>query len=284
MIALYERQISKCRTENQINQLHLALGNCVTPREFQALADGLPAGGLRPQSRAWIEQLSGWASLSGSNVPEPFVRYRKSPGMNWYSAGGDTRSKALVLCFCGRANRLMIPIPTFLQHLSASECDVLILKDTSANYYGRGLLGADTDIDGLMRRLEGMLDRRAYRSVVSFGTSMGGLPAIWATLQLRLDRGVSIGGMSPHDPRIDFMKPAKALKRLAAQYERFPELVLVHGAQYANDKARNAAIADLIPSQIVPIDGVNDHNVIAYLMLSGKLKLFLSSVLAVGPG
>jgi hypothetical protein len=75
------------------------------------------------------------AFLSGAGEPQPFARRVLAPGASLYSAAGGAAERALLVGFCGRADRLMLPLPVVLQHLPARDWDLLLLRDSHKAHY-----------------------------------------------------------------------------------------------------------------------------------------------------
>lgn len=319
MIGLYARLLTRCATVNQINRVHISLTERMTPLELHGLRRAMPApsavwngaltqslsrrGGLvseavrrlrpkaafPPESYAWLDELAGWASRSGSDVPQAFVRRRVRPNVLAYSDGAPAAAKTLLVCFTGVARRLFMPIPVFLQHVPAGRFDLLVLRDPSRNGYRDGLAGVADDFDGLVREIGTMFDRRAYRSVVTYGTSGGGLPAIVTALRYGLDKGVSVAGKGPLDPRWRTVRPGgvgEMLRGLARDAVRPPNLLLVHGADCEEDADAARALAQCVPASTLAVHGRDGqkmgHNAVFPLLLQSRFGEFLASALDPG--
>lgn len=316
MIDLVRRLLARARTVNEINQVHIALGNRITPCELHALREAMgpqsavwnaplvttlsrrrgtlaqalrrlrPATALPAETHAWADELAGMAAKSGRAAPEPFRRRRVRPHVVGYSDGGPPGAKTLVLCFTGKSRRLFMPMPVFLQHLPAGRFDLHVLCDPSRNGYRRGLAGVAGGFSGLVDEIGRTLDRGAYRSVVAFGSSGGGIPALVTALRLGLDRGISVGGRSPVDRRWEAACTggARALIADAARRAAAPvPLLLVHGADSAPDAAAVGDVTDLVPATTVAVCGEPGeevgHNALLPLLRQSRLAAFLAAAL-----
>lgn len=319
MIDLYARLIARCATVNQVNRVHISLTERMTPLELQHLRRSLPErspvwdgalsqslarrGGLvseavrrlrpkaafPPESYAWLDELAGWAARSGTAAPQAYVRRRVLPNVLAYSDGGPTAGKTLLVCFTGVARRLFMPIPVFLQHLAAVRFDLLVLRDPSRNGYRDGLAGVAEDFEGLVDVVATLFDRRAYRAVVTYGTSGGGLPAVFAALRLGLDKGVSVAGKGPLDPRwltIGEGGVGAMLRDLARAARQPPNLLLVHGADCEADVEAARTLAECVPARTLAVHGRDGrkmgHNAVFPLVLESRFGAFLESALDPG--
>jgi hypothetical protein len=176
---------------------------------------------------------------------------------------------------------LLLPVPTFLQHLPAERYDLLVLKDPGRNCYAKGIPGISGGFLGLTRKLESMIDRSAYRSVVSYGASGGGLAALNLAAKLQLDKGVSVGtaGRNYESPRTRALIELLdiSIRKLATA-----NLLIVYGLDF--DLDREAALS-LDNQQTIRTLGVRarrgqiTHNPLYPLLREGKLGTFLQTAL-----
>ena len=328
MIVEYIEMLKKCATQNQVNALHIEFENSMTPQEmfeiinvttlaqmsrearaaliaakqseprsgqgFFGLGDAL--GAIEALSPTYQSYIDNWGAamgrfmlLGGDKIAEPYRRKRMSKYVSLYSAGGDTGQKCLAICFAGAGQRIMMPVGVFLQQLPADRYDVVVLRDVNRNGYRTGIPGVATSLEELVDRV-GASQRRLYRSVVSLGVSAGGLPAIWAALQLGLDKGVSVGGNHPFDERWQLWGEAgikQPFSQFLARLKAVPDLLLVHGADEARDIAAARALSELLPTRTVAVerhDGVRSgHNALYALLQRGTLAPFLEQAISLSP-
>jgi len=302
MIESYLEARAGCKTVNQLNVLHISLENQLAPLEVAALRHELdrrrlaPAGDADPsgapnwseQSEVWIARLVGRIALSGKPRPERFARRTIVPDVTMYSSGGATRDKTLAICFAGSAQRLMMPVPCFLQHLDASRFDVVVLRDAARRGFRAGIPGVGGNLTQVVEKI-GENQRRSYGSVVSYGTSGGGVPALWAALQLKLEKGVSVGGNSPEDSRWTLWGDGGVAVPFRYYLERNQgrtELLLVHGADAPEDAEAARQMREAVPADLVAVSGRDGrpckHNATLPLLEGGVLGRFLE--LALQPG
>lgn len=278
MIELFRRQVIKCRTLNQFNRLRIALENKITPLEFMELSTTATQDRFGAASKDWVDQLGEQLRRSKKSEPERFFRRRLKPNLYLYADGSSTLEKTLIIAFTGGARRLMMPLPTFLQHVDATSVDVLLLYRHGRSFYSNGISGLANSIAGLIDVLETFLKTSQYKSVVSFGASVGGVPALLTALYLGLDRGISVGGFSLEHMRWVHIKDEEAFKRAVDRWDGTPQLLNVFGAEHEMDKKSAQEMQKMLPISLVPLVGESNHHVLDQYLQSGKLKDFLSSL------
>ena len=308
MIAGYRRAARRCRTVNQFNALHIALDNRLTPAELVALVHQqgpwfrprlqlrralrlLPQRWRHAQPQhapaalrdEWLRKLLRFYAMVRKPRPEPFARRKLSRHLRLYSSGGPRRDKTLLLCFVGSAQRPMMPLPVFLQHLDAASTDVLMVGYPRGVGLRRGLPELAGSFEASIDRLRELADIGAYRRCVALGTSGGGTPALLAALRLGLPAAMSAGGGGPNDMRWA-AELGEDVGDLAERYARAlpaaPRVVLAYGADEPNDVASAQAFAQRIPAQLVPVrDGRRSvpHNVLQPLLRRHRLRDFLQA-------
>ena len=280
---LYRRRISRCRTENQLNRMHIALENYMTPAEVRYFAGALAGDAADSPSRRWIARLGGSMPINKVR-PIEFERRGIFKGVTRYTAdGGSASQKTLIIGFAGQFHRLMSPMPWLLDCLNPALYDVIVLRDFSRLAFAKGIPGLGGDFFEALSNLRRHVDPRTYRNVMSLGTSGGGIPAVLAAILLKLNRGLSI---SPQD----FHRVAAKLKAhglsdgpyaalLASRPRPFPELVLVCGADHRKDAADASALHKLVPSHLWKVKNCAQHGVLTWHLARGTLPTFLAKIL-----
>jgi hypothetical protein len=282
MIELYKRLSRSCNTFNQLNRALLLLEKRMTPLELFGLRSdlrlcgrasprvnrlgsfpkepprSLTANSTVPQhavdrfgvSIAWIDELYRKFCLAGKHSPEPFMRLRLRHAVWTFRSDSDSTQKMLLICFTGNAQRLMMPLPVFLQHLDARTTDVAYLLTEKHAGYRKGIRGITDDLDTSIAALECLLNVRGYDRVAIIGTSGGGLPAILAGLQLGVDAVLSVGPNNPNDSRWTAFTEANGatdlFRRFSARNTRAPVVYLAYGAEVERDVTATAVIASCI--------------------------------------
>ena len=86
---IYRRRVAHCRTENQVNRVHIVLGNYATPVEVRHFEAALARDNADQSSRGW---LAGFRGMMPHKAPRPreFVRTGPFSALSLYSAGGSS--------------------------------------------------------------------------------------------------------------------------------------------------------------------------------------------------
>lgn len=280
---LYRKRIARCRTENQLNRVHIALENYITPAEVRYFAAALAEEPPDSPSGRWIARLRHFMPTDAVR-PVEFERRAARRDLTHYTADvGSPDQKTLILGFASKGHRLMLPMHCVLGCLNPELYDLLVLRDYSRLFFSKGIPGLGGDFFEALSNLRKQIDLSAYRNCVALGTSAGGLPALMAAMMLQLDRGISIGG-------IDFPRFAAKLRSngvsdepyaalLASRPHPFPELLLVYSGSHAIDEAAASALHERVPSRLWPVKNSEGHAVFAWKFAQGRLSEFLSNIL-----
>lgn len=219
----------------------------------------------------------------------PFTRTTLSPAAGLYRHEAGVSGKSLLVCFCGVAHRMMVPIPVFLQLIPADRFDVLVLKDPSGRDYLGGVPGFGGDLQQVAAGIRTRLDFQAYGDVRCLGVSSGGAAALYAGLLLGAARAVAIGGRHPSlaTRRGTFMglgrSPAgcefdRAVGELAGRATT--RLLAVFGGDAPRDRQGAESLRQHLPAcELVPVGAISDHNLLACLLRDGDAQAFLDEVL-----
>jgi hypothetical protein len=287
VIGLYRRQVARCRTENQLNRVHIAVENHMTPAELRYFAAALAGEPADSPSRQWITRLADGMPTKKLH-PHEFVRQGQRKGMSLYTADvGSRAAKTLIIGITGRFHRLMSPMPWVLDVLNPELYDVVVLRDYSARMYAMGIPGLGRDFFDVMSSLRQRFDPRAYRNAMALGTSGGGLHAIMAALLLRLNRGIAVSPqgvrrfpslLKEQDLRYE---PFAAL--LASRPQPYPELIVVCAAEHRDDLEAATALHRSVPSQLWTVKNCGQHGVFKFHLARGTLPTFFARILGQSP-
>jgi len=282
-LRLYRRRISRCRTQNQLNRVNIAVENYVTPAEVRYFHTALAGEPAESPAYQWITRL---ARGMPNNIVRPveFERRGLCKGVTHYSANPSSAAqKTLIIGFTGIAHRLMMPTPWVLDCLNPALYDVVLLRDFARVAYASGIPGLGGDFHTALSKLSTHLDRGAYRDAISFGTSAGGVPAILAAILLSLDKAIAI---SPQE----FGRVAALLGRhglsdtayaslLASRPQPFPEVLIVCAAEHGDDMAAAASLQRRVPARVLKVRGCAGHVVLGWQHAHGMLPPFLAKIL-----
>jgi hypothetical protein len=287
MIDAYLEEVRACTTINLVNRIHIRLENRLNPAEMCAIIDGLSGGNVSLPAPAanWLARTD--RQLRGNGRPlQGYVRHELSERAVLHAAPGGEEARAgrtLVIAFTGDARRLMMPLALFLQHCPADRYEFLVLYDRKRAFYLGGVEGLGEDLPSTIDAIAARVDPRRYRRAVSFGTSAGGLAALWTGVALGLDRAVSVGGTTSENAAereqtetVDTSGFEEAIRRRAG---KLPEVVLVSGAENERDVAKAQAMLARLPATTILVPGCADHNVLYKVWERGGLDELLERLL-----
>ena len=280
---LYLRSMRRHRTENQLNRIHIALENCMTPAEVRHFDATLAREAPDTAGGRWIAVLRGALPVNRAR-PAEFERRNLFAGVTLYTSDvGSAAEKTLLFAFAGRFHRLMLPTPWVLDCLNPALYDVVLLRDASRLSFARGIPELGADIFAALSGLSAHVDPRAYRNAMSLGTSGGGIPALVAAILLGLDRGIAIGGQDPQRIAASLRKcganDQAYVALFASRPEPFPDLVLAYAEGWPEDATGALALHQLMPSRLVKVRNCAEHGVLKWHLMRGTLPAFLAKLL-----
>lgn len=290
-IERYLDQISRCTTLNEFNRVHIQIEIHCSPAEVCAIIDAVRERGipLLPNLQRWHALLDEQLRGAGRRV-EPYARTPISPGATLYSAEGTPDERArrtLVIAFTGVADRLMMPLATFLQHCPADAYDFLVLFDRTRSSYLRGIAGFGDDLPASLDALRARIAPAGHRRAVALGTSGGGFAAVWAGIDLGLHRAVSVGGSTPGEiennartPGIDTSGFGELIRRRAG---RLPEVVYIAGEHATRDLGKGRSLQRYLPTTLIVVPGCDNHNTLHFLRRRGELGGLLARLFGHAP-
>ena len=280
---LYRRYTRRCRTENQLNRVHIVLDNYMTPAEVRHFAVALSGEAAESPRRRWIATLERSMPVKAAR-PVEFERHEHLKGVTHYTASASpTAEKTLIIGFSGIHHRLMMPTAWLLDCLNPRLYDVVVLRDFSRRSFALGLPGLGNDLLAALSGLRKYCDPRGYKKTVSLGTSAGGVPAIIAAIALDLDRGIALCP-SHHLWYAEYVKALGVNEQsyaavLASRPRPFPDLILVSGADKKDDLAAAVALHAVVPSRLWKLRNCAQHGVLKWQMERGTLRAFLARIL-----
>ena len=117
--------------------------------------------------------------------------------------------------------------------------------------------------------------------MITYGTSMGGFPALRAGLQLGADRAVSVGGgFCIHPPRL--VEPEHEIRAFDllcnCRPAREVPLFALFAAKHERDAANHAILRQVLPHCVITEFDVPLHNVLHHLDKQGELQSFYAKV------
>jgi hypothetical protein len=275
-----------CKSRSDFLKKIIELENLLSPIEFLNLSQENP--NIPDIAKNQIASTLNMMQAIDKKI-HPFSRREISKNVNFYSyhptEGGGI--KKLLICFCGLANRLLVPIPTFLQCIPASEFDVLVYIDPSAFCYMQGVPEFSTSIKNLTLDTQKYINFNDYKSLISLGTSGGGSAAIYFGILIKASSAISICGkhrtLSLHKAHIieasldgfEFDRMIEDLLELSKT-----KLLLVCGEGCQKDiEGAQTLKKYLAKSRTLLIRDLDSHNVIMFLLGKKKLTHFIHGLL-----
>jgi hypothetical protein len=272
---------SKCRTPPDFYRLQIPFENTATPTEFDELWNQRSM--LPPTAQKWL--LSIWRMMFYE--PPRLQRFSRSQlGTHiWVYRGSQTAPahKELVIGFAGRSGRVMLPVAVLLQYLSDARFDFVLLQDPQWTFFLDGIPGYGKNLVEVLLRLSGDLKLAQYDSIRCVGGSGGGAAALRAGVALRALRAISIGGQMPtrgagakreSDGELEALtKPWRGVDTNTTQ------LICAFGAKNEKDRSASIALAQGGPTELVPLEGISDHNALFSLLKERRLTGFMTDVI-----
>ncbi len=314
---LYDRLFVQCTTQNQVNQLHIALENRMTPDEARELALHIEQTYTpRPLLRRaqWVQTQASRRLAKSRWRSSPRVVYRhelemhalqwadgtvrqleqagSQPGASMsrvWTRGGATLyqsaaepSGTLLVIFAGNGRGVMMPTQLFLRFVSFFGADVLKIESPRGTAYSEGVRGFSVDFPTTVDWLADYVRDRGSPDVVMLGCSGGALPALLAALQLQVASVLAAGTGAF---KVAELGGPEGLEDLVAAYAACsgsrPRITLVYGDGAPND----AVVADQVSSAIADVDLVevpdSGHACLYPLVGRGELRALLARALFV---
>jgi hypothetical protein len=214
-----------------------------------------------------------------SAAPSPFTRTEIASGVNLYSA--ERGAPKLIVGFSGSLGRLNMAVFMFLEALDSAEYDLLLLADLKKLHFHNGIENYADSMPELMSKVGNLARQRAYRSIITYGTSMGGFPALRGGDMLGADRAISIGGRFVwHPARIK-----RGMEKIGAFDPicncrapfRVPCYLLYTGGKQL-DVEHAEMLARIMPeSRRIVLPG-NDHNFPYQIRSKGRLDSYSAQI------
>jgi hypothetical protein len=222
--------------------------------------------------------------LEGHEKIRPFVRHKISSNVFFYNSVNI--NKKILICFCGNANRLMMPIPAFLQYIDERIYDVLVLVDPSKLCYHSGIPDFGFTLEESINNLSDIISTKKYEQITTFGTSGGGCASLYVGAYLNAKKAISVGACHP----LDYEDTKLRLSEKNLTGSEFDKLLSMRRNEYQtnikviysdrHDGDKKSAInftKHLINVNLFPIDG-ESHNALEELRIKQKLKLLMDDL------
>lgn len=230
-----------------------------------------------------LEQLR--SRVRGSPTTGDWRRRAVAPGIHHYICAEGTDAtgldrvalepRPLLIVWAGNQGRPLMPMWLFLAHLGDRH-DVLLLADPERRHFAGGLPGVADDLKGLQRWISDFVRRYGYARTLSFGTSAGGLAAVWSGLELGSAEIAAVGAdrLSSH-PLL-----AQQLAATLARQRPLPDLCLGWDSRSTRDRDGAEELLRQLPGcRSFVVSDVGLHNVLFRAFEDGRLRSVLESLL-----
>lgn len=298
MIKLYKRLTHHCKTINQINRVHIALENWMTPIQWQTLQEEIFVdpdysflkANFEPESlddfsltqRKWFATMKRNFQLGLSKEAQSFRRLRLRRYLALYGIPSLPKAdKTLIVCFTGMSQRMMTPLASFLQNIDAKENDVALVTYPKDKGFRNGLEGTAKSFEEMIDKIKDLFASQGYKRVVAIGVSGGGIPAILCAIRAGWQSALAFGAGSPSDKRwldaLGFDLSILFKKYCKKAFNSIP-LYLVYGADSKIDYEAAKSIQKLLPANLIKVGSKSEkvgHVVLNPLLMSGQLASFL---------
>lgn len=205
--------------------------------------------------------------------PNGFTRRPLAANAIFYSANSGARR--LIVCFAGGVHRVMLPISGMLQFLDEDLADVLLLFDPELRQYNSGVPGYAESAVALTRRIAELAEAGRYDSVITYGTSMGGLPALRIGRLLGASRAVSINGRFPWPvQRLAGGAQVNPFDALCACVRSSTRCVALYSGLVRGDVASVQQLSYILPSCRRIETPFADHNLVFEIYKAGCIRPF----------
>ena len=214
---VHRRCLDQSNTVNQVNALHIALENRMTPAERKMVIKSLqmrvrrssrssvrgllPSMQFRyPQPRFdrfeaasfWLQQFDRHQKLSGSDAGTDYLRAPLGQGAYLFRHPFRTHRKLLV-GWPGMANRLMMPVANWIPTLERLGMDLILFRRPGVRRRELQLAWNRNSIPTAHKLISELRERCAYESVAVVGTSMGAVPALRYSLEAHSHKTSLVG-------------------------------------------------------------------------------------------
>lgn len=288
VVRLFLRAFRGCRTVAEMNRLLHKLSDRMSPLEATDLLSWGRQGRLilaaaPPKFSAalsdWMEVFEQRLQSSGKAAAEPFDWRRISPAAMHYFGPGDRANKTLLVCYSVKGYRtLSIPQAVFLQHVDATNYDVLVLADISDTAFRAGVPMIGSDVHQVVNWVAQLELLREYAQLRVIGCSAGAYPATLTGRRLGAEVTVGVNGRFPSERHLGTLIGMYVRSWLSSlRYPNAP-IVLAHGVTKRRDVAFARRLSWLTGACRLAIEMPDQdlgHNVFQPLVEHGLLKVVL---------
>lgn len=199
----------------------------------------------------------------------------------------------VALVFTGLADRAAFPIAVLDAYLAAANLTAVYLRDHQRLLFCNGIATLGVDFASTVEALQSLTERLGARSIVTIGTSGGGLGALNYAIALGAQRSLCFS--APTNVSSTFLKQIEDRRgravvrrldkyapeelrdvrpRLLAASQR-PSVNLVFGEDMPVDRAHAEHLRGIEGVTLHPLPGVSEHGSAPHSLLTGRLWEFI---------
>jgi hypothetical protein len=294
---VFTRILTNCEGTNALNRVIIAIERRSTPQEVRVLVRILrnvtkkskqtasyqwrratQPGPQHRQKRSHKLAAAAQEWITKLEVPKPtqsgsWRREFITQGMGLYRNGTPHKDRPLLIGFSGNAQRLMMPLHTFLNSVQCLGVDVLILWAKEKSKYELGIPSLGEDLASSLSALEQFTQSSEYQKIGVMGVSGGGVPAAIFSLGYINAPYLVVGTQSP-----ETSSHAKQWGEIMAPTEQRPcgtALVGDHAPQRDLDAANYLENLLGVKKLVKP----GKHSPLHDLALRGELALLIENAL-----
>ncbi len=199
-------------------------------------------------------------------------------------------ARTVVLGFCGRRNRLNMPLWIFQRWMAKLEVSVIYLRDFDETFYLGGVRSCGS-LAATVERLRQAIGSMNADRVVCIGNSSGGYGALRYGLELQADRVFSFSGAVNMTPEFnahlnrkagalrlakDFPDDTLDLRELYLAATRPPRTELYFGDNAWDDRIHNEHMAGAPGVTLHPVPDYAGHGALPELIRRGEFEPILA--------
>ena len=201
-------------------------------------------------------------------------------------------ARTVVLAFCGRRNRLNMPLWLFQRWMGKLAVSVVYLRDFDEAFYLGGVRSLGS-FAATVSRLRQAIDALKAERVVCLGNSSGGYGALRYGIELEAARVFAFSGAVNMTPEFNtFLNRNAAALRLAEMFPdarldlrelylaaaRPPAVELYHGAKSWDDRIQNEHMAGLAGVVLEAVPGYAGHGTLPELIRRRQFDPILARI------
>lgn len=270
-----------CHSISDFYKKLIEIENNYTPAEFSEIWENKESLSekIKPSISKTISLMQ-----KGTDEIRPYQRNTISLNVNLYHTESNLK-KSLLICFCGVANRLMMPVPVFLQFIPEDQFDVLVIRDPSEHGYVHGIPAFSKDLLETSKLLKEVIDLNRYNDLRCLGTSGGGSAALYFGILMHAKIAISVGGkhrslsdkVNSEEHLISGFEFDNLIGNINHE-EITTQLFAVYGDGSERDKVGAYSLKKYLKNcKLVTVKDIKEHNVLGILLQRNQLSSFLKS-------